>query len=89
MEIDTASIFAAPYVSYCQRDPQRRALRFRTSADARLYYISLLRNGTDALICPDGEGDAVCVCEVRSLSPDEAIAWMQETRTPCACTAAK
>lgn len=78
-ELDTASIFAAPSVAACQKELPRRALRFQKSADARMYFISLLRNGTDALICPDKAGGAACVCEVRSLAPEEVIAWMNES----------
>ena len=66
--------FTAPTVACCRNDPQRRALLFRNADDAREYYFSLLRNGTDALLCP--VDDSTCVCEVSALSATEALNWM-------------
>jgi len=64
--MEMASGFTAPIVANCKHDPQRRALLFKNAADAVLYYISLLRNGTDTLICPDEDGGGACVCEVHA-----------------------
>jgi len=60
------SVAAAPIVARCKNDPQRSALLFNNAADAHAHYISLLRNGSDALICPNEANGGACVCEVRS-----------------------
>lgn len=72
--------FTAPSVVRCRNDPERRALQFKHADDARLYHASLLRNGTDALLCVDECGLGACVCELRQLSPDELAAWMAESQ---------
>ena len=76
--MDTKACFTAPSVECCKNDPQRRALQFRSLEDAQQYHASLLRNGTDALLCPNEDGAGACVCEVRQLSADELAAWLAE-----------
>ena len=81
-EKDSTAGFIAPKVCPCLDDPQRRALYFTNAVDARQYHLSLLRNGTDALICVSEDGGGACVCEVRQLSADEILTWMNESETP-------
>ena len=72
--------FTAPSVVCCKNDPARRALQFKNKDDARQYHASLLRNGTDALLCIEPDHPGACVCEVRQLSDDELAAWMAESK---------
>ena len=81
-EKEPTADFIAPKVCPCLDDPARRALYFKNAVDARQYHLSLLRNGTEALICVSEDGASACVCEVRQLSSDEILAWMNESETP-------
>lgn len=81
----TSSGLTVPSVACCKNDQQRRALSFNNRADAREYHLSLLRNGTDALLCEEQNG-AACVCEVRVPSPEATIAWARGSEVRCGDT---
>lgn len=74
--------FRAPIAILCKTDPLRRALQFSAISDAEQYHQSLLRNGSDGLICYDESGDGACVCEVRSALDEEMLSWLTNDDHP-------
>jgi len=62
----------------CATDPERVPNRFPNMASAKRHQLSLLRNGSDAIIC-EGEGGTGCVCEMRNIFGGRVLGASLET----------